>query len=297
MVASEHVALVTGASRGIGEAIARRIAREGATVLLASRDQARCKRVAEEIRAEDGHAWPLALDVTDPDSVARAVEEARLVSSALGPVDWLVNNAGYAAMHKVLRPRPEDSDVYERQLDLNFHGARRMVEAILPDMARRGYGRIVNVASSAGLVGYANLTAYCASKFALVGYTLALAKALLGTGVAVGAVCPHYVASPVIDGYVKDYAARSGKSEAEWRAWFAAQNPGGRLVTLQECGDAVWQALNADETGLVIELDGRTVSARRTVPPRPGPAPPRSDAPPGEPGPEESEERAAEERA
>jgi NAD(P)-dependent dehydrogenase (short-subunit alcohol dehydrogenase family) len=81
-------------------------------------------------------------------------------------------------MHRVLKPKPEDAGVYERQLDLNFHGARRMLEAILPDMARRGYGRIVNVASSAGLVGYANLTAYCASKFALVGYTLALAKEL-----------------------------------------------------------------------------------------------------------------------
>jgi 3-hydroxybutyrate dehydrogenase len=264
MVASEHVALVTGASRGIGEAIARRIAAEGATVLIAARDAARCKRVADDIRASGGHAWPLAVDVTDAASIARAVEEARLVSSALGPVDWLVNNAGAVAMHRVLKPKPEDAGVYERQLDLNFHGARRMLEAILPDMARRGYGRIVNVASSAGLVGYANLTAYCASKFALVGYTLALAKELAKTGVAVNAVCPHYVASPMIDGYSADYAARSDKSQEEWRAWFAAQNPGGRLVTLEECADAVWEALLEDRSGVIFELDGSPSGRQRT---------------------------------
>jgi NAD(P)-dependent dehydrogenase (short-subunit alcohol dehydrogenase family) len=256
MSAAEHVALVTGGSRGIGEAIARRIAREGVTVLIAARDQKRCKALAEELRAEGGHAWPIALDVTDPGSVARAAEEARLVSSALGPVDWLVNCAGAAALHKVLKPKPEDEDVYARQLELNFHGARRAIEAFLPDMAMRAYGRIVNVASSAGLVGYANLTAYCAAKHALVGYGRALAKEMEKTGVTVNAVCPHYVASPMVDGYVKDYAARTGKSEAEWRAWFAAQNPGGKLVDVRECAEAVWQALGDERTGLVLELDG-----------------------------------------
>ena len=264
MIAAEHVALVTGASRGIGEAIARRIAAEGATVLVAARDAARCKRVAEDIRAAGGHAWPLAVDVTDAGSIEKAVEEARLVSSALGPVDWLVNNAGAVVLHKVLKPKPADEGIYERQLELNFHGARRMIEAILPDMARRGYGRIVNVASSAGLQGYANLTAYCASKFALVGYTLALSKELQGTGVAVNAVCPHYVASPLIDGYTKDYAARSDKSPEEWRAWFAAQNPGGRLVSLEECADAVWEALLEDRSGVLFELDGSPAVRRRT---------------------------------
>jgi NAD(P)-dependent dehydrogenase (short-subunit alcohol dehydrogenase family) len=264
MSASEHVALVTGGSRGIGAAVVRRIAHDGVTVLVAARDQARCKALAEEVRKEGGHAWPIALDVTDPASVAKAADEARLVSSALGPVDWLVSCAGAPAMHKVLGPKPEDDGVYERQLDLNFHGTRRVIEAFLPDMALRGYGRIVNVASSAGLVGYANLSAYCASKFALVGYGLALAKELEKTGVTVNAVCPHYVASPMIDGYVKDYAARTGKSEAEWRAWFAAQNPGGKLVEMRDCAEAVWHALGDERTGLVLELDGSDAIRRRT---------------------------------
>jgi NAD(P)-dependent dehydrogenase (short-subunit alcohol dehydrogenase family) len=264
MVASEHVALVTGASRGIGEAIARRLAAEGASVLVAARGAAECAKVAEEIRAQGGQAWPLALDVTDPGSIARAVEEARLLASALGPVDWLVNNAGAAALHKLLKPKPADQGIYERQLELNFHGPRRMIEVLLPDMARRGYGRIVNVASSAGLVGYANLTAYCASKFALVGYTLALAKELSGSGVLVNAIAPHYVASPMIEGYAEDYAARSAKSAEEWRAWFASQNPGGRLVTLAECADAAWEALLEERSGVVLELDG-TPGIRRRV--------------------------------
>ena len=256
MVAGEHVALVTGGSRGIGEAIARRIAREGATVLIASRDAARCKVVADDIREGGGHAWPLAVDVTDPASIEKAIEEARLVSSAIGPVDWLVNNAGNPVIHRVLKPKEEDAGVYERQLDLNFHGARRMIEAILPDMAQRGYGRIVGMVSSAGLVGYANLTAYCASKHALLGYTRALALELAGTGVAINAVCPHYVASPMIDDYARDYAARTDKTEKEWREWFAAQNPGRKLVTIEECADAVWEALVEDYSGVVVELDG-----------------------------------------
>ena len=256
IVAGEHVALVTGASRGIGEVIARRIAREGATVLVAARDEERCKSVAEGIRAEGGHAWPLVVDVTDPASIEKAMEEARMVSSAIGPVDWLVNNAGQATVHRVLNPAEGSEDVYERQLDLNFHGARRMVEAVLEDMGRRGYGRITNLASSAGLVGYANMSPYCASKFALVGYTLALAKEMEKSGVGFNAVCPHYVASPMIDGYVKDYAERTGKSEEEWRAWFRAQNPGGELVTMEQCADAVWTTLTGDFTGVVLELDG-----------------------------------------
>ena len=136
-----------------------------------------------------------------------------------------------------------------------FHTAQ-IAWAFLPDMALRGYGRIVNVASSAGLVGYANLTAYCASKFALVGYGLALAKELAKTGVTVNTVCPHYVDSPMIDGYAQAYAERTDKTADEWRAWFAAQNPGGRLVTMTECADAVWEAMGSERSGLVLELDG-----------------------------------------
>ncbi len=256
MPTGEHVALVTGGGRGIGEVIARRIAREGATVLVAARSKDECKRVADSIREGGGQAWPLEIDVGDDGSVARGMEEARMVSSAIGPVDWLVNNAGYVEMHRVLNPKEEAKGVYERQLNVNFHGARRMTEAMLPDMAQRGYGRVVNMASSAGLVGYANLTAYCASKFALVGYTRALAKELEGKGVNVNAVCPHYVQSPMIDGYVRSYAEKTDKSEDEWREYFRSQNPGGRLVTMEECADAVWEALVEDYTGRVLELDG-----------------------------------------
>lgn len=263
MVAGEHVALVTGGSRGIGEVVARRIAAEGATVLIASRDEARCKTVAEDIRKGGGHAWPLAVDVTDGASVERAMEEARMVSSAIGPVDWLVNNAGVAEVHRVLKPREGSEDVYQRQLDLNFHGARRMIEALLPDMERRGYGRIVNMASSAGLVGYANMSPYCASKFAVVGYTLAVAKELEGTGVTINAVCPHYVDSPMIDGHIRSYAERSDKGEPEWRDWFRGQNPGGELVTMQQCAGAVWEALTESYSGVLLELDGSGTVQRR----------------------------------
>ena len=261
MIASEHVALVTGGGRGIGAAVARRIGREGATVLVAARSKDQCAEVAEAIRAEGGQAWPLELDVSDPDSVARAVEEARMVSSAIGPVDWLVNNAGFAEVHRVLKPREDPQTVYDRLMDVNFHGARRLVEALAPDMALRGYGRIVNLASSAGLVGYANLTPYCASKFALVGYSFALAKELREKGIGVVSVCPHYVDSPMIDGFVQAYAAKGEHDEAYWRDWFRAQNPGGDLVSMEEVAGAVWESLAGEATGIVLELDGaRTIT-------------------------------------
>ena len=256
MATGEHVVLVTGGGRGIGEVVARRIAREGATVLVAARSKDECKAVADSIRDSGGQAWPLEVDVGDDGSVARALDDARMVSSAVGPVDWLVNNAGCVEMHRVLNPKEEAAGIYERLMNVNFQGARRLTEAILPDMARRGYGRVVNMASSAGLVGYANLSAYCASKFALVGYTRALAKELEGVGVNVNAVCPHYVQSPMIEDYVRAYAEKTDKGEDEWREYFRSQNPGGRLVTMEECADAVWEALVEDYTGRVLELDG-----------------------------------------
>lgn len=262
MTAGEHVALVTGGSRGIGEVIARRLAGEGVAVLIAARDAERCKVVAEELGASGGRAWPLPLDVTDPASVREAADQAQELAG--GPVDWLVNNAGSPALHRILKPREGDEDVYERQLALNFHGARRMVEALLPGMVGRGYGRIVAMASSAGLVGYPNLTAYCASKHALVGYTRALSQELEGTGVEARAVCPHYVASTMIDEYVQAHAARTDQSEEHWREWFAQQNPGGRLVGVEECADAVLEALAGDDPGVILELDGSQGVQRRS---------------------------------
>jgi len=241
---SRHVALVTGGNRGIGAAIARRLAGEGATVLVAGRDTAACAGVVATIEAEGGEARTLALDVTEPASIQVAAKER---------VDWLVNNAGIAESAPLLQGGDE---LFRRHLEVNFHGARRLTEAFVPAMKERGYGRVVNVASSAGLRGYAYVAAYCASKFALVGYTLAAADELAGSGVTVNAVCPYYVDSPMLDHSIENLREKTGKSAEELRALFAEQNPGGRILTPDEVADAVATLLTGEANATLVELDG-----------------------------------------
>ncbi|MCZ6598382.1 MAG: SDR family NAD(P)-dependent oxidoreductase [Planctomycetota bacterium] len=256
----EHVAFVTGGSRGIGAAICRRLGRDGVTVLVAARSQDECKAVAEEIRERGGQAWPIALDVADPDSVRAALDEARLISSAIGPVDWLVNDAGIAESASL---SASDEELYRRHMDVNFHGARRLIEGFLSDMRERSYGRIVNIASSAGLRGYAYASAYCASKFALVGYTLAAAPELKDSGVTMNVVCPHYVQSPMLEASVPLVMEKTGMSEEQAREFFRSENPGGRLVTMEEVAEAAWDALVEDYNGAILELDGSGALRRR----------------------------------
>ena len=246
---TQPVALVTGGSRGIGAAVARRLSAAGAAVLVAARSTDACEALAAELRAGGADAWPLELDVTDPASIESAVARARELA---GPIDWLVNNAGIA----ISAPLSAGDELYERHLAVNFHGPRRVLEACLPDMLERGLGRVVQVASSAALVGYAYVSAYCASKHALLGYSRAAAEELRGKGISVATVCPHYVDSPMLAESVRRVVEKTGKSEAEARAFFAAQNPSGRLVTEEQVADAVLDLLRGGETGVVVELDG-----------------------------------------
>jgi NAD(P)-dependent dehydrogenase (short-subunit alcohol dehydrogenase family) len=120
-------------------------------------------------------------------------------------------------------------------------------------------GRIVNVASSAGLRGYAYTAAYCASKHALLGYTRAAARELAGSGVSIAAVCPHFVDSPLTEASVQRLVEKTRKSVAEAREFFAKQNPGGRLISTAEVADAIWSLIEADENGTILELDGARV--------------------------------------
>lgn len=260
MDAETHVALVTGGSRGIGAALCRGLAEAGVAVVVSARDVAACGDVAVSIQSHGGRAWPVGMDVTDPVSVVRGVAEAREACAEVGQIDWLVNNAGLAHSAPILEG---DDDLYERHLALNFHGARRMLAELAPDMCERGYGRVVNMASSAGLRGYSYVSAYCASKFALVGYTLAAAEELAPHGVTCNAVCPYYVDTPMLDAAVARVMAKTGKDEEGVRAFFRSQNPGGRLVRAGEIVDAVCRLLAGDESGLLVELDGTDVDKVR----------------------------------
>jgi NAD(P)-dependent dehydrogenase (short-subunit alcohol dehydrogenase family) len=177
-----EVVLVTGAARGIGAATARRFAAEGARVAVLSRRLADAEAVARDF---DG--LPVEADVADEHAVGRAVEA---VERALGPVGVLVNNAGVVARHAV---DGHPVDVWDRVLAVNLRGAFLVARAVLPGMLAAGRGRILNVSSISGRLGTAELSAYCASKWGLVGFTKALAAEVKGRGVVVAALCPGSV--------------------------------------------------------------------------------------------------------
>jgi short-subunit dehydrogenase len=172
--------VITGASSGIGRATALEMARRGAHVVLGARRLDQLDEVAAACRALGVHATTVATDVTKP------ADCVRLIASA-GVVDVLVNNAGFAVFDAIA---DADVDVFREMMDTNYFGAVHMTQAVLPQMLTRGAGTIVNVASICGIMGYAQMGGYCASKFALVGFTEALRDEVLGRGVRVALVCP-----------------------------------------------------------------------------------------------------------
>jgi NAD(P)-dependent dehydrogenase (short-subunit alcohol dehydrogenase family) len=219
-------AVVTGASRGIGLAIARVLLSHGARVTLMARDASALEAAAAELG--DGVAWQV-VDVTDPESVAAAFAGA-------GSIDILVNNAGQAASSPFMRT---DAELWRRMLDVNLTGAYHCIQAALPSMLEAGWGRIVNVASTAGLTGYRYVAAYCAAKHGLVGLTRALALELAAKGVTVNAVCPGYTETDIVQDAVANIVRKTGRSAEQARAELASANPQGRLVRPEEVAHAV----------------------------------------------------------
>lgn len=245
--------LVTGSSRGIGAAIAKALAGPEVRLWLAARDAARCEALVAELGARGGEVRAVSLDVTDGDSIAAAAE-------TIGELDGLVNNAGIAESAPLPTRGGEDLEEHYRfHMEVNYHGARRVMEAFLPGMVRRGHGRIVNVASSAALQGYAYVSAYCASKHALLGYSRAAAEELRSKGVGVDVVCPHYVESPMLEASIANLVGKTGMSADDARDFFREQNPGGRIVLPEEVAEVVGRLLSESETGRVIEMDGSPV--------------------------------------
>jgi NAD(P)-dependent dehydrogenase (short-subunit alcohol dehydrogenase family) len=245
------VALVTGASRGIGLACARALSAAGHRVALAARDEAALKEVSLP-----GESLAVPTDVTDPDAV-EAMFGA--VERAWGPVEVLVVNAGAGASS----PLAETSDdEWQRMLDLNLTAPFRCLRRALPAMTSAGFGRVVVVASVAAKVGETRIAPYTAAKHGVLGLVRAAAAEVARTGVTVNAVCPGYVDTPMTDRSVVQIAERTGRTLDEARAILERKQPIGRLVTPEEVAAAVLLCVdNAAVNGQGINVDGGAVQS------------------------------------
>jgi len=251
-----HV-LVTGASRGIGAAVARELARCGAKVSLVSRELGHVEAVRRTL-VNAGHHAAFEADVTDERAVGDLMRDS---AAAVGPLFALVNNAGGAEAAAFVDTAP---DLWRRMIDVNLMSAVFCTRAALPAMAERREGRIVNMASTASLRGYRDVTAYTAGKHALLGFTRSLATELSAKGVTVNAVCPGYVNTERIAESLHDAALRTGLDEEAVRARFAASNAGGRLIEPDEVARVVKWLLGPDAeavNGRHVIVDGRMLEA------------------------------------
>ncbi|NML17284.1 SDR family NAD(P)-dependent oxidoreductase [Azohydromonas caseinilytica] len=230
-LAGRH-ALVTGAGRGIGAAIARRLADEGATLTLLGRHPEPLEALAAEL-PPGACAQVLVCDVADAQAVARAWQTLERRGDA---VQILVNNAGQAASAPFTRTSDE---LWQRMLAVNLNGSFHCMRAALPGMLAAGWGRIVNVASTAGQRGYAYVAAYAAAKHGVIGLTRSLALEVAAKGITVNAVCPGFTETDLLRDSIGNVVAATGRDAGAARAEFTRHNPQGRLVQPEEVADAV----------------------------------------------------------
>ena len=250
-LAGRH-AVITGASRGIGAATAEALAKLGARLTLMARD----KEALDQTSGGIADSKAIVCDVTDAASVSRAFAEAR----ERGPIAILVNNAGIAASAPFLRT---DDALLERIFAVNVFSAFRCAREALPDMLAGGWGRIVNVASVAGLKGYRYISAYTASKHALVGMTRALASEVVDKNITVNAVCPSYVNTEMTRRTIANIVAKTGRSETDALAELVRSNPQARLISPEEVAHAIaWFCAPGTEsiTGQAIPIAGGEIT-------------------------------------
>lgn len=251
-------AVITGGGRGIGLAVAAALANRGAALVLAARTRSEIEAVAADLREAGHRAWAVPCDVGSESSVE---ELAAAAEAHLGQIDVLVNNAGIAPAAPLARLQLEE---WERVLRVNVTGTFLCTRAFAPAMAGRGWGRVVNVASVAGLIGDRYIAAYAASKHAVVGFTRSVAAEMAASGVTVNAVCPGYVDTGMTDETLDNITSKTGLGRNEALSSILLRMPQRRLITAEEVAHAVaflCHDASRGITGCALPIDGGELSS------------------------------------
>jgi NAD(P)-dependent dehydrogenase (short-subunit alcohol dehydrogenase family) len=251
MQLENKIALITGGGRGIGRAIALAFAREGARVAVAARTFEQVQQVAAEID-QSGRSLAVVCDVSNPSGVNKMFDEVRNAFSA--DVDILVNNAGVAESATLANTTDE---LWQKHIGVNLSGTFYCTRAAIPAMLKRGWGRVINIASIAGKTGAPYIAAYSASKHGVLGLTRSIALEVGPSGVTVNAICPGYVDTEMVTRGVERITTRTGRSAEEALDYLKKMNPQNRLVTADEV--AALALLLASEAGRGINGQGLNI--------------------------------------
>jgi 2-hydroxycyclohexanecarboxyl-CoA dehydrogenase len=240
-----RVAIVTGGARGIGEAISKSLATDGLTVVVADLRRQEAEATAAAIGQAGGRAIAVELDVTSTESVNAGLAAAR---EACGPVDVLVNNAGWDDLKPFLQT---DESFWDQVIEVNFKGALRLTQGVLPGMIERGWGRIINIGSDAGRVGSSLESVYSGAKGGVIAFTKTIARETARKGVTANAVCPGPTDTP----FLRETVAKQGDADKVIGAMVSGV-PMKRLAQPHEIAAAV-RFFAADDAGYIT---GQTLS-------------------------------------